>query len=192
MKVVIDASVEKEACHLNLAPTCSTTVALALGDAMAVVLSKLRKFREEDYALFHPGCTLGKRLILKVGDLMHRGKENPVVKENSRMETVLMKMTGSPPMGAVSVVNQKGKLTGIITDGDLRRSLQKYKERILALKAKDIMGKKPVVVTAGMFAYDALKLMEERKNQIKELPVVDAKGKAAGLIRLHDLVRAGL
>lgn len=189
--VVINASVEKEACHLNLAPTCSTTVALVIGDALAVVLSRLRKFKVEDYALFHPGGTLGKRLILKVGDLMRTGKENPVVAEDTPIDRVLMEMTRTT-MGAVSVVGKDKKLAGIITDGDLRRSLQHHQEKILKLKAEDIMTKKPVVVTAGMFAYDALKLMEERKNQIKELPVIDNRKRPVGLIRLHDLVRAGL
>jgi arabinose-5-phosphate isomerase len=189
--VVIDASVEKEACHLNLAPTSSTTVALVIGDALAVVLSKLRGFDEEDFALFHPGGTLGKRLILKVSDLMHGGKENPVAKEDTPIDRLLIEMTHNA-MGAVNIVDKKKRLVGIITDGDLRRSLQRYHQDIFRLRACDIMTRTPVVVTPDNFAYDALKLMEERKSQIKELPVVDKRGRSVGIIRLHDLVRAGL
>jgi arabinose-5-phosphate isomerase len=189
--VVIDASVKKEACHLNLAPTSSTTVALAIGDALAVVLSELRGFNEDDFALFHPGGTLGKRLILKVGDLMHAGKHNPVVRENASIDRILIAMTRDA-MGAVNVVDAGRRLVGIITDGDLRRTLQQHQQRLFGLRARDIMTQRPITVTPQAFAYDALKLMEARKRQIKELPVVDGAGRAVGMVRLHDLVRVGL
>jgi arabinose-5-phosphate isomerase len=188
---VIDASVEKEACHLNLAPTSSTTVALAIGDALAVVLSELRGFDEEDFALFHPGGTLGKRLVLKVSDLMHAGRHNPVVRENTPIDKILMEMTREA-MGAVNVVGPRCRLSGIITDGDLRRALQQHQRHIFQLRARDIMTRRPVTVRPASFAYEALQLMEARKRQIKELPVVDGRGRAVGLVRLHDLVRAGL
>lgn len=189
--VVIDISVTREACHLNLAPTCSTTTALVMGDALSVVLSKMKNFKQDDFALFHPGGVLGKRLILKVTDLMHRGEENPVIHEDDTFDQVLLEMSRGR-MGVVTVVGPKDILVGIITDGDLRRLLQKYKDKLMTKRARDIMTKDPIVVQPNMYAYDALKLMEARKSQIKELPVVDTQQKAVGIISLHDLVQAGL
>jgi len=188
--IVIDASVEKEACPHDLAPTASTTAALVLGDAISVVLLKMKNFTPEDFALLHPGGSLGKRLTLDVGDLMHSGIENPVLSEEVSMDDVLIEMTGKT-LGAVSLVDGSGKLSGIITDGDLRRALQKFPD-IISRKAREVMTAAPIVSRKETKAWEALKIMEERKSQIAILPVVDDENKPIGAIRLHDLVKIGL
>lgn len=188
--ITIDASVQREACPLNLAPTASTTVSVALGDALATVVLKMKGFRSEDFAIFHPGGSLGKRLLLRVDDLMHKDSENPVVYEDDLMKDVLVTMTAKS-MGAVNVIDKNGRLTGIITDGDLRRKLQDY-SNLLDLPAREIMTKQPITITKDTMAIDALELMENRKSQIMVLPVIDNNGKAIGIVRLHDLVKAGL
>ncbi len=188
--VVINAKVEKEACPHNLAPTASTTLSLVLGDAIAVILLKMKDFTPEDFALFHPGGSLGKRLTLDVKDLMHTGEENSVLPDDSSMEAVLIEMTRKA-LGAVSLTNAEGKLSGVITDGDLRRALQKFKD-LPSRKASEVMTKKPVSCPEDAKAYKALVTMEEGKSQINVLPVVDNEYRPVGMIRLHDLVKAGL
>lgn len=188
--IVIDASVEKEACPINLAPTASTTVVLVLGDALAAVLLKLRGFKADDFALYHPGGKLGKQLLLKVKDLMHKGEENAVAHEDTSIKDVLIEMT-SKAMGGVNIIDRERKLVGIITDGDLRRALQSH-DNILELRAEDIMTKNPTRVTSEDMAICALELMENRPSQIMVLPVVDEDNCVVGILRLHDLVRTGL
>ena len=191
---VIDASVDQEACPLNLAPTTSTTVALALGDALAMTLMSAKGLTEDDFASNHPAGQLGKRLTLRVADLMHSGAKNPTVGlDASWMEIV--SMITHYGLGAVNVIDGQGKLAGIITDGDLRRSLQRIGAREIAfanMKCDDLMTRNPVVTSPETLAFDALRLMEERPSQINVLPVVDGEGLCVGLLRLHDIVRSGL
>jgi arabinose-5-phosphate isomerase len=188
----LDASVSREACHLNLAPTTSTTVALAVGDALAMTLMQMRGITPQDFAFNHPAGRLGKRLTIRVGDLMHDGKYNPtVLPQASWIEIVSQISQGG--LGAVNIVDERGYLLGVITDGDLRRGMETMKlTKLENIEAKEIMTQNPVVVTPDVLAYDALKLMENRSSQISILPVVDDEGACLGLIRLHDIVRSGL
>ena len=190
--VLLDAGVTKEACLLNLAPTTSTTVTLAIGDALAMTLMEVKGLTPEDFALNHPAGRLGKRLTLKVEDLMHSGIHNPTISlQASWLEVVTMITKGG--LGAVNVVNFQGKLLGIITDGDLRRVIQTIEPKHLSeLEASTIMTSNPVVVTPGHLAYDALQMMENRPSQISVLPVVDTELSCVGLLRLHDVVRSGI
>ena len=188
--VAIIAETEKEACSLNLAPTTSSTLSLVAGDAMAIILAKLKGFKSEDYAKFHPSGTLGKRLLLKVSDLMHTGDKNPVVNENMLIKEALMEMT-TKAMGALEVVDNDGILKGLVTEGDLRRGIQKH-QNLLEMEVTQIMTPDPITVLPGTQAYDALTLMENRPSQISVLPVVDKNLRAIGILRLHDLVNVGL
>jgi arabinose-5-phosphate isomerase len=190
--VALDASVEQEACPLNLAPTTSTTVALAVGDALAMTLMGVKRLTPEDFALNHPGGRLGKRLTLKVSDLMHSGEGNPTVGANATLLEVVSAIS-SGGLGAVSVVDVEGRLEGFVTDGDVRRALQNTSLSDLAeLTARDVMTQRPVVVQPEMLAHAALQLMENRPRQIAVLPVVEQDGRSVGLLRLHDIVRSGL
>ena len=188
---VLDASVDREACPLNLAPTTSTTVALAIGDALAMTLVQMKGLTPEAFAFNHPAGRLGKRLTLRVGDLMH-GDEYPKLSPDAQWTDVVCALTQGG-FGAVNVVDGQGLLLGIITDGDLRRWIMKiHASHLYSLVAKDMMTVSPVVVTPETLAYDALQLMEKRESQISILPVVDEDLKSIGLIRLHDIVRSGL
>ncbi|HZI18933.1 MAG TPA: KpsF/GutQ family sugar-phosphate isomerase [Pyrinomonadaceae bacterium] len=190
--VVLDAGVEQEACPLNLAPTTSTTVALAVGDALAMTLMSVKRLTPEDFALNHPGGRLGKRLTLKVSDLMRGGVENPTVGESATLLEVVQAISRGG-LGAVNVVDGAGRLAGIVTDGDLRRALQKAgPEELSSLAAAQLMTREPVVATPDTLAYAALQLMEQRPSQISVLPVVECDGLCVGLLRLHDIVRSGL
>jgi arabinose-5-phosphate isomerase len=183
----VDASVEQEACPLNSAPTTSTTLALALGDAIAVALMQLRGFGAEDFAQNHPGGSLGKKLNFRVQDLMHQGDDVPCVTAQAGMEEVVVISTRKK-LGAVLVVDGK-RLLGIITDGDIRRALQ-HREKFFDLKAEEVMTRNPTAALPEMMALAALRLMEDRPSQISILPVIDSNGNWKGLIRLHDLVRS--
>ena len=186
--VVLDSSVDQEACPLNLAPTTSTTVALSIGDALAMTLSNLKGWTEEDFASNHPAGRLGKRLTLKVAHLMH---ESPNVSPDSSWLEVV-KAISKYALGAVNVVDENSKLIGIVTDGDLRRTIEKTPpENFSTLSAETMMTKNPTVATPEMLAYDALRLMENRPRQISVLPVVE-DDKTCGMLRLHDIVRSGL
>jgi arabinose-5-phosphate isomerase len=190
--VVLDATVEKEACPLNLAPTTSTTVALAIGDAIALTLMQVKGLTEADFAQNHPAGRLGKRLTLLVKDLMHSAKNNPVIHEGAPWLEIVSAISKGG-LGAVNVVDDSERLKGIITDGDLRRALERTSHIDLpTLNSSSIMTKEPVVARPDLLAYDALQLMEDRPSQISVLPVVDYEGKCVGLIRLHDIVRIGL
>ena len=188
--IVIDVKVEREACPFNLAPTASSTTTLAVGDALAVVLLKKRGFRPEDFAFLHPGGYLGKKLLLKVDDVMHSGNDNPVILEEKSMRDAVIEIT-SKQLGAVSIINNKGILVGIITDGDLRRAIEKY-DRLLEKKAKEIMTKNPIVIESGKLAAEAVHIMEDRPSQIMVLPVVDKNRRPIGMLRIHDLVKKGM
>lgn len=187
--VVLDASVDKEACPLNLAPTTSTTVALAIGDAVAMTLMEAKNLTAEDFAANHPAGRLGKRLTLKVKNLMH---ESPSISPEANWLEVVRAIS-KYALGAVNVVSAGDKLTGIITDGDLRRTIEKTSpDKFSELKAENMMTASPVTAMPDMLAYDALQLMENRPSQISVLPVVDEEGICLGLLRLHDVVRSGL
>lgn len=190
--VVLDASVDKEACPLNLAPTTSTTVALAIGDALAMTVMKVKGLTSDDFAVNHPAGRLGKRLTLRVGDLMHRDGENPTIATGSSWVEVVRAISKGG-LGAVCVIDSEGRLAGIITDGDLRRAIEQTSHESLAqLTCDDFMTCKPVVATPELLAFDALQLMEDRPSQISVLPVVDQDGRCVGLIRVHDIVRTGV
>ncbi len=175
----------------GLAPTSSTTATLALGDAIAVVLLNERNFKPVDFAMLHPGGALGKKLLLKVSDLMHVGNENPVILDNSKLRDAIEMLTAIP-LGAVSIVFQTGQLAGFFTDGDLRRAIRKYGAAAIELPIIDLMTKSPTTINSEMLALDALKLMEDRPSQISVLPVVNENREPVGMLRLHDLLAAGL
>ncbi|HEY0101183.1 MAG TPA: KpsF/GutQ family sugar-phosphate isomerase [Pyrinomonadaceae bacterium] len=190
--VVLDASVDKEACPLNLAPTTSTTVALAIGDALALTLMDCKKLTPEDFALNHPAGRLGKRLMLKVGDVMHGGAENPTIASDAPLLEVVQAISRGG-LGAVNVLEGEGQLAGIITDGDLRRALGRSRLADLeTLTSRDVMTPRPIKTSPDTLAYAALQLMEDRPSQISVLPVVDEAGTCVGLLRLHDIIRSGL
>ena len=190
--VLIDASVEKEACPLGLAPTTSTTVALAIGDALAIALMQCKELTPEAFALNHPAGRLGKRLMLRVSDVMHGGAQNPTTKPDAPLLEVVRAISRGG-LGAVNVVNDNGQLIGLITDGDLRRTLERGELSDLAhLTSAHVMTRTPITTTPDTLAYDALRVMEDRPSQISVLPVVDERGACVGLIRLHDIVRSGL
>jgi arabinose-5-phosphate isomerase len=188
---VLCSTVNKEACPLNLAPTTSTTVALAIGDALAVTLMHLKGVTLEAFAVNHPAGRLGKRLTLRVSDLMHTGTENPTVSPDTLWLDVVAAISQGG-LGAVSVVAQN-HLLGIITDGDVRRALQTFTpDTWQTLRAETLMTPQPITITQDCLAYDALQIMEQRPSQISVLPVIDAEQRCIGIIRLHDIVRSGL
>ncbi|MBL7094202.1 KpsF/GutQ family sugar-phosphate isomerase [candidate division KSB1 bacterium] len=186
--VILDASVNEEACPNNLAPTSSTTVALVLGDALAVALLDKRNFRSEDFALLHPGGSLGKQLTQKIDDIMFTGDKIPVVPENMELEKVIFEIT-SKRFGSTCVIDKDKSLVGIITDGDIRRLLEK-KKNIWQLKAKEVMSSNPKTVPLGIMAVDALKIMTD--FSIMQVIIVDEKNIPRGIIHLHDILEAGI
>ncbi len=188
-EIALDASVDKEACPLNLAPTTSTTVALAIGDALAMTLMETKNLTAEDFAANHPAGRLGKRLTITVENLMH---ESPNISPEANWLEVV-KAISKYALGAVNVVGENDKLIGIVTDGDLRRTIEKTApEKFSELKAEQMMTAAPTTATPEMLAYDALQLMENRPSQISVLPVTDEQGLCLGLLRLHDIVKNGL
>ena len=185
---ILDASIEKEACPLNLAPTASTTVALALGDALAVALVECRGFKAEDFAMFHPSGSLGKRLLTTVDDLMHKGNEVPKVYESNTVEKAVQEIN-KKRFGCTAVMNDKNELTGIITDGDLRRALTKY-NTVQNLKVSDIMTHNPKMIKKHELAAKALHIMEEYK--ISSLFIIDNNKTPEGILHFQDLLKYGL
>ena len=194
---VLDIRVPAEAGPLNLAPTSSTLVALALGDALATAIARAMNFQEEQFALFHPGGAVGRRLLLRVRDIMHTGEANPIVEPDATIEEIVNELT-KKRLGGVSVVHDREtmRLTGIITEGDLRRALAQ-RDKFFSFRARDIMTTDPVTIHQDERAQRALELMEgvasqePRRRQIYVLSVVDDAGRAVGFLRLHDLMGPG-
>ncbi len=187
--IALDVSVDKEACPLGLAPTASTTVVLAMGDALAMVVLERRGFRREDFAMFHPGGTLGKRLILTVGDLIHADMEVPKVEKQLLMKDVLLEISAKR-LGMTTVVDENECFIGVITDGDLRRGFERWGTNFLSLSAEEVASSKPKTITKGSLAAEAIAIME--KHEITSLIVVGASGRAEGVLHLHDLLKAGI
>jgi arabinose-5-phosphate isomerase len=185
---VLDATVEREACPLNLAPTTSTTVALALGDALAVALLEKRGFKEEDFAIFHPSGALGKKLLLKVEDLYHSGDKVPIVTNDTLLSEAII-IISEKGFGCTAVVDDDGKICGIITDGDIRRGVEKYKN-IFSLDVSQLCSPNPKLITKDSLAAKALAIMEE--YSITSLIVSDENKKPVGIIHMHDILRAGI
>jgi arabinose-5-phosphate isomerase len=181
--VVLDIAVKEEACPLNLAPTASTAAALAMGDALAIALLERRGFQPDDFAALHPGGRLGKKLR-RVETLMHGGEDTPRVAATTKMPDVIYEMSRKG-LGLAAVTEADGKLLGIITDGDLRRVMQKRQENVLELEARDCMTKNPVTLPRTELAAVALRIMEEKK--ITSVLVVDAAGRLEGIVHIHDL-----
>ncbi len=188
--VVLKTPIKKEACPLDLAPTTSTTAALAVGDAIAVTLMRMRNFRRDQFARLHPGGSLGKRLTLRVSDVMRGGKENPTVSINASLSKVLDEMT-LKHAGAVCVVDSKKKLVGLITDFDIRKVLNN-KQDPRKLTARQLMNAKPARIGNRKMAVDAVEIMDDRENPFNVLPVIDAGGRAVGIVQVHDLRAIGL
>ena len=173
-----------------MAPTCSTTAALVLGDALAIALMKLRNFQPSDFALLHPGGQLGKRLLLTVGDLMRSNGANPIIHVSNDPRTMLYVIT-SKRAGAVSVVDDDQHLLGLVTDFDIRQALESGHD-LFTMKITDIMNPKPCFVYQDEKAIQALEMMEKREKPISVLPVLDHTEKVVGMIHLHDLLAQGL
>jgi arabinose-5-phosphate isomerase len=186
--VVIDVSVDEEACPYNLIPTSSTTATLVMGDALAIALLEERHFSSEDFALLHPGGPLGRKLLLKVSDIMHTGDQIPMVSEETNMKEVILEMT-SKRLGTTTVVNEKGELVGIFTDGDLRRLVERTDE-IFNLRAKQSMTKNPKTISADELAAKALNMMES--YSITSLIITNGKKEPVGIVHLHDILKAGV
>lgn len=180
----------KEACPLDLAPTSSTTIALILGDAIAMTLMELKEFKENDFALYHPSGRLGKRLALEVDDVMRKGNNNSTIKADQKLNEVLTEIT-SKLVGAVSVIDDDNKLLGFITDYDIRKLLKDGK-LTNGKKASEIMNTNPTYFKSGAKAYDVLLALEERKRPISAAPILDDNNRVVGIISLHDLLQKGL
>ncbi len=187
--VVLDVSVKKEACPLGIVPTASTTAALAMGDALAVALLVKRGFKEEDFAMFHPNGSLGKKLLVRVADLMHRGEEIPIVYTDTPMTEATLEMS-SKRLGMTVVCDREGYIRGIITDGDLRRGLQKWGEGFFRMKAEDVMTKNPKTIAEDALAAKALAVMQE--YSITSLIVPDGDNRPRGVIHIHDILKSGI
>ncbi len=185
---VLNTCVKKEACSLGLAPTASTTAMLAMGDALAVALLDKKGFKEKDFAFYHPGGTLGKRLLLTVDDIMRKKADHPIVRDTLKVKEVLLRIT-SARAGSATVVDAGGKLVGIFTDGDLRRHIEKDKNLLLR-KVKDVMTKAPTVIKRNRLAAEAFQILQAKK--IDEIPVVDDKNRPIGLVDVQDLLKAGI
>ncbi len=186
--VHINVQVEQEACPLGLAPTSSTTVALVMGDALAVALLEARGFTRDDFALSHPGGSLGRRLLLRVDDLMHAGTSIPAVSESALIVDALLEMT-EKKMGMTAIVDQDSKVVGIFTDGDLRRMLEKNYD-IHKTAISSVMTRHCTVIKSQILAAEAMQIMEEKK--INALIITDEQERAIGALNMHDLIQAGI
>lgn len=186
--IALDASVEEEGDPYNLIPASSAIVATALGDALALALAGLRRFSPDDFRLLHPGGQLGRNLRLRVRDAMHSGDEVPWVRPQDSLREVVIAMTRKP-LGAACVLGEEGRLAGLITDGDLRRALERFDD-IRPLAAADVMTRSPITISPDATLREALVLMERRPRQLSVLPVVASDGLALGLLRLHDIYQA--
>lgn len=188
--LVLHTPIEEEACPLNMAPTASTTAALVVGDALAMTLMKMRNFQPTDFALNHPGGQLGKRLLLKVGDIMRGGDANPVIHVSTSSKQMLFEISNKRA-GAVSVVDDQGQLLGLVTDYDIRHVLETGGD-LFNMTLREIMNPKPSFVHVDENAFRALEMMEKREKPISVLPVVNETGEVVGMLHLHDLVARGL
>lgn len=186
--VHIDVGVAQEACPLNLAPTSSTTAALAMGDALAVALLEARGFTELDFARSHPGGSLGRRLLLHIGDIMHRGDEIPRVTEDASLSSALVEMTNKG-MGMTAVVDRDDRMLGIFTDGDLRRTLDTEID-LRRCRVAEVMTRNCKTARAAQLAAEALQMMQQ--NKINALLILDSNGRLEGALNMHDLLRAGV
>ena len=186
--VVLDVSVSEEACPMGLAPTASTTATLALGDALALALLQRRGFKEEDFAQFHPGGALGRRLLVRVKDLMHAGPDVPTVEESATGTTGMLEMTAKK-LGMTTVVDRAGALSGVITDGDLRRFIQRGGD-FLKATASELASRNPKSIGPDDLAAKAVEMME--RHSITTLVVIEGAQKIVGVIHLHDLLKDGI
>jgi arabinose-5-phosphate isomerase len=186
--VFLDVSVDEEACPWDIVPTASTTASLAMGDALAIALLDKKGFKKEDFAVFHPAGSLGKSLLLKVDDLMHKGEAIPIVKENAPLKDVIYEIS-SKKLGVTSVVDGDGVLKGIVTDGDLRRLLENRRD-FFEITASDIMTKTPKTIDKGELAAKALQIMEQ--YSITSLLSTNERSSPVGIVHLHDLLKAGV
>lgn len=186
--VNLDVAVKEEACPLGLAPTASTTATLVMGDALAVALLEARGFTSDDFALSHPGGSLGRRLLLLVENIMRTGNDIPLVRDDTTVSHALLEMS-SKGLGMTGVIDHSGKLSGIFTDGDLRRALD-HGTDLKNTPIRDVMTRNPKTVQAHVLAVEALNLMDQKK--ITALMVLDRDGKPAGALNMHDLLRAGV
>ena len=187
--IVLDVSVREEACPMGLAPTASTTAALAMGDALAITLLNKRGFTEDDFAIIHPGGNLGRRLLLTVGDIMHTGDVIPVVAPDTLMKDAIIEIS-SKRLGMTTVAGRDSRLIGIITDGDLRRGLERWGEEFFSFRAEDAMTRRPKTVTRDTLAAKAVALMEQ--YSITVLIVAGEENNIEGVVHLHDLLKAGI
>ena len=188
--IIIDIGNIEEACPFNIAPTTSSTVIMVLGDAIAVALMKMRGFKLTDYARLHPGGQLGKRLNLTVADVMLKGDDNPLINVIGSIKNCILEIS-EKQAGVVSVVDNEGKLMGLVTDYDIRKHLKK-EENIFSMKIEEIMNSKPTSIHEDEKAFSALKIMQEREKPITVLPVLNRENIVVGILRLQDLVKEGL
>ena len=187
----INIGVDREACPLGLAPTASTTATLAMGDALAMALMDEKNFTSNDFALFHPGGALGRKLLLTVGDVMHSGKDNPIVTVGATAKDALFEMTAKG-LGAVSVVDEQNKFVGLVTDGIIRRALEKNRS-FIDEPVEHIMFEQPLIISANKLAAAALSVMEKHKPRpVTVLPVIDENNFPVGMIHITDLLRQGV
>lgn len=187
-EVVLDVSVKEEACPMGLAPTASTTAALAMGDALAIALLEKRGLKEEDFAQFHPGGTLGRRLLLKVRDLMHQGEAIPRVSQRASARDAIKEMTAKK-LGMTTMVDAQGRLQGVVTDGDLRRALEKGLD-VARARARDLASSNPKTIGPDDLAARAVQIMEQ--FSITSLVVLDGRRRLVGVIHMHDLLKSGV
>ena len=184
----IDVSVEKEACPLGLAPTSSTTAALVMGDALAMALLERRGFTEKDFALSHPGGSLGRRLLLRVDEIMHQYQDIPIVESKASLKEALVEMT-QKKLGMTTVINEKGELIGIFTDGDVRRAFDNFAD-IQKTQVQEVMSRNPKTISKLILAAEALNIMESYK--ITSLIITDSANHPIGIIHIHDILQAGV
>ncbi len=187
--IVLNAHVNSEASVIKLVPTSSTTVALVIGDALAAGLIVKKNFKDEDFAMLHPGGSIGKRLLVRVEDLMHIDDEVPIVGTDSMFDSVVY-VISSKRLGVAIVADEENRLKGIITDGDLRRAIERYKQELFEMKARDIMTENPKTISKDALAAKAANIMES--NSITSLVVVDPTNRIEGIIHLHDILKAGV
>ncbi|WP_273851802.1 KpsF/GutQ family sugar-phosphate isomerase [Guptibacillus spartinae] len=186
--VILSIGKVEEACPLGLAPTTSTTVTLAIGDAVAIALLKARDFKPENFALYHPGGSLGRKLLLTIQDVIDANPNNPTVDENKEVKEVLFEMTKSG-LGAISIIGESGKLEGILTDGDIRRALAEG-NHILETPVNKLYTKHPITIPNTLLAAEALKIMEDKRVNV--LPVLNENAEPIAMVHIHDLTKMGL